>query len=173
MEGSSERDGFHNGAVTARIQALAQTTEAKILVVDDDELELALLCDRLASCGLEVRQAANGQEALALLEKEWFPVVLTDWQMPLLSGLELTQTLRERGVTDTFVIMLTVLEGDFDYERAYQAGVDDYLSKKRPEVELLARIHSAFSTVHLRTALRDATAKLASLLSSEVSVTET
>jgi sigma-B regulation protein RsbU (phosphoserine phosphatase) len=163
MPGSPERDRFHSGAVTARIKALAQSTQAKILVVDDDELELALLCDRLASCGLDVRQAADGAEALALLDKEWFPVVLTDWQMPGTSGLELTETLRSRGITDTFVIMLTVLDDNFDYERAYQAGVDDYLSKKRPEVELLARIHAAFSTVHLRTALAEATAKLEAL----------
>jgi CheY-like chemotaxis protein len=139
---------------------LAQTTEAKILVVDDDELELALLADRLESCGLTVRRANDGAEALQVLEKEWFPVILTDWQMPRVSGVELTEQLRARDVTDTFVIMLTVLETNFDYERAYQAGVDDYLSKKRPEVELLARIHAAFSTVKLRKALQEATAEL-------------
>jgi DNA-binding response OmpR family regulator len=163
MAAHSERDGFHNGAVIARIKALAQTTEAKILVVDDDELELALLCDRLQSCGLVVHRAGNGEEALTQLDKEWFPVVLTDWQMPRMSGVELTENLRARGMTDTFVIMLTVLETTFDYERAYQAGVDDYLSKKRPEVELLARIHAAFSTVSLRKALGEATSRFLAL----------
>jgi DNA-binding response OmpR family regulator len=147
--------------VTARITALAQATQAKILIVDDDELELALLCDRLQSCGLDVRGAANGEEALKLFEQEWFPVVLTDWQMPVMSGVQMTERLRAQGQTDTFVIMLTVLEGEFDYERAYEAGVDDYLSKKRPEVELLARIHAAFSTVSLRRQLRDANAAVA------------
>jgi CheY-like chemotaxis protein len=157
-----EREGFHTSAVTARIMALARTTEAKILVVDDDDLELALLADRLESCGLTVRRANNGAEALEVLEKEWFPVILTDWQMPHVSGVELTEQLRARGTADTFVIMLTVLETTFDYERAYRAGVDDYLSKKRPEVELLARIHAAFSTVNLRKSLQEALAKLES-----------
>jgi CheY-like chemotaxis protein len=163
MTGPSERERFHTGAVMARIQALARTTQAKILVVDDDELELALISDWLGSCGLSVRQASNGARALECLEQEWFPVVLTDWQMPVMTGIELTEKLRARNVTDTFVIMLTVLEGDFDFERAYEAGVDDYLSKKRSQVELLARIHAAFSTVRLRKALSEAKERLAAL----------
>ena len=129
MADSHERDGFHRGAVTARIMALARSTQAKILVVDDDELELALVCDRLQSCGLDVRQAANGAQ----------------------------------GLEDTYVIMLTVLDSGFDYERAYAAGVDDYLSKKMPEVELLSRIHAGFSTVSLRRQLQEAREKLAQL----------
>jgi len=163
MADSHERDGFHSGAVTARIMALASGSQARILVVDDDELELALVCDRLQSCGLDVRQAANGAQALELMGKEWFPVVVTDWQMPIMSGIEMTEQLRARGLQDTYVIMLTVLDSGFDYERAYTAGVDDYLSKKMPEVELLSRIHAGFSTVNLRRQLREAREKLAEL----------
>jgi DNA-binding response OmpR family regulator len=163
MADSHERDGFHSGAVTARIMALASGSQARILVVDDDELELALVCDRLQSCGLDVRQAANGAQALELMGKEWFPVVVTDWQMPIKSGIEMTEQLRARGLQDTYVIMLTVLDSGFDYERAYTAGVDDYLSKKMPEVELLSRIHAGFSTVNLRRQLREAREKLAEL----------
>jgi len=80
--------------------------------------------------------------------------------MPVMSGLEMTEQLRAQGARDTYVIMLTVLESGFDYERAYSAGVDDYLSKKRPEVELLSRIHAAFSTVSLRRQLHEAREKL-------------
>ncbi len=168
-----ERDDFHRGAVTARIMALAKTSQAKMLVVDDDELELALVCDRLESCGLDVRRATNGAEALALLSKEWFPVVLTDWQMPVMSGVEMTQELRARGAHDTYVIMLTVLDSGFDYERAYEAGVDDYLNKKTPEVELLARVHAAFSTVSLRRQLREAREKLLDLTQSTTTASPT
>lgn len=163
MPNSPDRDAFHTGAVTARIEALARATQAKILVVDDDELELALLSDRLASCGLDVRCAPNGAHALEVLSKEWFPVVLTDWQMPVMSGVEMTEHLRARGATDTYVIMLTVLDSGFDYERAYTAGVDDYLSKKMPEVELLARVHAGFNTVSLRRQLQEAREELAKL----------
>jgi two-component system phosphate regulon response regulator PhoB len=147
--------------MTRRIMQLAQDSGAKILVVDDDELELALICDRLEHFGFDVRRATNGEEALTILDTEWFPVILTDWQMPVMSGIELTERLREKGVTDTVVLMLTVLDKSFDYERAYEAGVDEYLTKKLPEIELFARIHAAFNTLNLRRALQDARAQLA------------
>jgi two-component system, cell cycle response regulator len=161
MVTSGDRDGIDAGVVTRRILALARETQAKILVVDDNDLELTLMCDRLQACGFEVRRAPDGVEALRLLEHEWFPVILTDWQMPIMSGVELTQRLRAKGVTDTFIIMLTVLDSRFDYEEAYRSGVDDYLTKKVPEVELFARIHAAFTTLNLRRSLQDARAALA------------
>ena len=151
------------GAVTSRLLALSDPFDKRILVVDDDDLELSLICDRLRGRDFQVSQAANGQEALEALERQWFPVVITDWQMPVMDGLELTQALRKKGVSDTFVIMLTVLDSSFDYERAYESGVDDYLSKKQPDVELYARIHSAFTTLSLRRELQAARAALAAL----------
>jgi DNA-binding response OmpR family regulator len=161
MTNRADSHTIHTGSVTRRILALARDSEAKILVVDDDELELALVCDRLEHCGFDVRRAANGEAALEILEREWFPVIVTDWQMPVMSGIELTERLRGKGVTDTVVIMLTVLDKSFDYERAYEAGVDEYLTKKVPEIELFARIHAAFTTLNLRRALKDAHAQLA------------
>jgi DNA-binding response OmpR family regulator len=151
------------GPVTSRLLALTDPSDRRILVVDDDDLELSLICDRLRARNFLVSQAANGQEALDMLEREWFPVVVTDWQMPVVDGLEFTQQLRKRGVTDTFVIMLTVLNSSFDYERAYESGVDDYLSKKQPDVELYARIHAAFTTLKLRRELEAARAALAAV----------
>jgi two-component system, cell cycle response regulator len=151
------------GAVTSRLLALTDPSDRRILVVDDDDLELSLICDRLRARDFQVSQAVNGQEALDILEREWFPVVVTDWQMPVVDGLEFTQQLRKRGVTDTFVIMLTVLNSSFDYERAYESGVDDYLSKKQPDVELHARIHAAFTTLKLRRELQAARAALAAV----------
>jgi len=59
--------------------------------------------------------------------------------------------------------MLTVLDSSFDYERAYEAGVDEYLTKKMPEIELFARIHAAFNTLNLRRALQEASAQLAAV----------
>jgi two-component system phosphate regulon response regulator PhoB len=164
MTNRADSHTIHSGSVTRRILALAQQSGARILVVDDDELELALICDRLEHCGFDVRRAANGEEALNILDTEWFPVILTDWQMPVMSGIELTERLRAKGITDTVVLMLTVLDKSFDYERAYEAGVDEYLTKKLPEIELFARIHAAFNTLNLRRALKEAQAQVAALL---------
>jgi CheY-like chemotaxis protein len=161
MENGDTRHDINSGIVSERILAIAQGSEAKILVVDDDELTLALISDLLQSGGFEVRQASDGARALKLLEHEWFPVIITDWQMPVMSGLELTRGLRARGVLDTYVIMLTALESGADYESAYEAGVDDYLTKKLPDIELFSRIHAAYRTLYLRRSLQEARTALA------------
>jgi DNA-binding response OmpR family regulator len=161
MSANGKSQDIVSGAVASRILTMAGDTHPKILVVDDDELQLSIVCDQLEYRGFEARRAANGAEALKILEGEWFPVILTDWHMPVINGLELTQRLRANGVMDTYVIMLTVLDTSFDYERAYEAGVDDYLVKKMPAIELFARIHAAFNTLNLRRALREACDALA------------
>jgi len=157
---NASRD-IHDTVISRRILAIAQGVQARILVVDDDELTLALISDLLRSSGFEVNQAANGAQALRVLEHEWFPVIITDWQMPVMNGLELTRRLRAKGVLDTYVIMLTALETETDYESAYEAGVDDYLTKKLPDIELFSRIHAAYSTLNLRRSLQEARAALA------------
>jgi two-component system OmpR family response regulator len=152
------------GVITARLRALSTDAPLEILVIEDDELARALLSDRLSSRGFQVTQAADGREALSLTEKHTFGVLLVDWQMPEMDGIELTQQLRAKGMHDTCVIMLTARDGDVDYEQGYLAGVDDYLSKKVRDVELLARIHSAFTTYTLRRELRETRAQLAAAI---------
>jgi PleD family two-component response regulator len=142
------------------MSVLEQALPKRILLVDDDELSRELMADRLKSAGFEVTTAAHGNEALAILERQWFPILITDWMMPQLSGVDLTERLRALGVDDTYVIMLTVRDAGFDYERGYHAGVDDYLTKKLPDEELLARVQKGFSTLMLRRSLKAAQAGL-------------
>ena len=113
-----------------------------------------------ASAGFQVARAMNGEEALALLSQQWYPLVITDWQMPVMDGIALTETLRGRGLDDTFVIMLTMRGADIDYGRGYLSGVDDYLTKKASDAELFARIHAAFNTLALRRSLKETQAAL-------------
>ena len=122
----------------------------RILLVDDDELELELMADRLQTAGFEIATASNGNEALERLTREWFPLVITDREMPFMNGLELTEQLRARGVDDIYVIMLTVRDAGADYERGYLAGADDYVTKKTPDADLLARVRKAFQTIAIR-----------------------
>src|SRR5215510_10236935 len=103
-------------AVTSRMAVLARALPKRILLVDDDELERELMADRLQSAGFDVTAVADGSEALELLERQWFPLLITDWQMPVLTGIELTERLRARGMADTYVIMLTVRDAGVDYE---------------------------------------------------------
>jgi two-component system, cell cycle response regulator len=160
MEHTSSRD-ISDSVISKRILAITKGSDARILVVDDDELTLQLISDLLRSRGFEVRQASDGAQALKILEHEWFPVVITDWQMPVMNGLELTRRLRAKGVLDTYVIMLTALDTGTDYESGYEAGVDDYVTKRLPDIELFSRIHVAYSTLNLRRSLQQARAALA------------
>lgn len=125
----------------------------RILLVDDDELELELMADRLKSLGFETHTVSDGSAALELLQTQSFPVVITDWQMPRLDGIRLTENLRNQGDSETYIIMLTVLDDDSSHERGYFAGVDDYLSKRAPDAKIVAAIRAAFRAVEMRQAL--------------------
>ena len=143
-------------AIATRMSVLTRALPLRILLVDDDELELELLADRLGDAGFEVKQASNGQQALEALRDRWYPLVITDWQMPVMDGLQFSEALRARGEQDTYIIMLTMRDSNLDFERGYASGVDDYLTKKVPDAELFARINAAFNTLALRRSLKQA-----------------
>jgi two-component system, cell cycle response regulator len=142
-------------AMATRLSVLTRALPMRVLLVDDDELELELLSDRLRSAGFQTVCAQDGEQALAQLASQWYPLVITDWQMPVMDGIAFTEALRARGLDDTYVIMLTMRGANLDYERGYLAGVDDYLTKKVPDAELFARIHGAFNTLALRRSLKE------------------
>jgi DNA-binding response OmpR family regulator len=154
-------DDINAGVVTGKIRALAAEVPLNVLLVDDDELERALIRGRLESRGIDVREAPDGAQALARMKEKPSPVVIVDWQMPLVDGLEFTEKCRALKHVDTYIIMLTARSEDVDYERGLNAGVDDYLTKDVRDAELLARIHAGFNTYSLRQALRDTRAALA------------
>jgi CheY-like chemotaxis protein len=112
--------------------------------------------DRLAVAGFEVTAAMSGEQALAILQEQWFPVVVSNCEMAPVDGIELVERLRARGITDTYLIMLTPAAGCFNYERGYAAGVDDYLTKQASDVEFLARIEAGFQMLALRRSLKEA-----------------
>jgi len=157
----SYEDDINSGVVTGRLRALSGNMPLSVLVVDDDELERALVADRLGSRGIEVGEAGNGAEALERLSTQQVPVVVVDWHMPVMDGIEFTEKFRAAHAGDTYVIMLTSRKEDFDFERGYRAGVDDYLTKGVREPELIARIHAGLHTYSLRVQLREARAALA------------
>jgi CheY-like chemotaxis protein len=167
MGKKEDEDTIDMGAVTGKLRALAQGMRLKILIVDDDELERALVADQLEVRGFEVVRAADGAEALATLDGQFFPVILVDWAMPVMNGIELTQQLRASGVDDSYIIMLTARDGTLDHKAGYQAGVDDYLTKKVHDTELLARIHAGLNTFNLRRSLKETRAALADALASK------
>src|SRR5690606_17635128 len=110
------------GVMATRLSVLTRALPSRILVVDDDEQDRELISRRLIAAGFEVQHASNGEDALNALDQQWYPLVITDWHMPVMDGLALTQTLRQRGTEDTYIIMLTMRDSSTDFEQGYVAG---------------------------------------------------
>jgi len=113
------------------------------LVVDDSAVYRKLIGDHLRSWGFGVILAESGSEAWRILEQPNAPkLVLLDWVLPDLDGLELCQRIRQAGASSpyTYIILLTSKEGRQNMLQAMQAGADDYLVKPFDELELKARL---------------------------------
>jgi sigma-B regulation protein RsbU (phosphoserine phosphatase) len=121
----------------------------KILIVEDDRSAQILLRATLQRVGHEVVIAEDGQAALDALERDSFPLVISDWMMPRLSGIELCRAVREREVRRlaqgrppgyTYLMLLTALDAKADYIEAMDAGADDLLTKPCDPDMLRARL---------------------------------
>ena len=103
----------------------------KILIAEDDFVSVKVLQLTLEHEGHEVVVACNGEEAWNLFDANPVRVIVSDWMMPGMDGLELCQKVRNRAKTDyTYFILLTAINtGRENLRRAMDAGVDDFLSK--------------------------------------------
>ena len=103
----------------------------KILIAEDDFVSVKVLQLTLEHEGHEVVVACNGEEAWNLFDADPVRVIVSDWMMPGMDGLELCQKVRGRPKTDyTYFILLTAINtGRENLRRAMDAGVDDFLSK--------------------------------------------
>ncbi len=101
----------------------------KVLVVDDSSTMRKIILRSLAAVGVPTAiEASDGAEALARFQQEPFDLVLTDWNMPHMNGLELIQTIRQTN-TQTPIIMITTEAEKTRVVSAIQAGCNDYLVK--------------------------------------------
>lgn len=122
----------------------------KVLVVDDDALSRFVLRHTLAAAGHEIAAAADGQEAWETLQRERFEVVICDWMMPNVDGLELTRRIRaDGGLAYTYVILLSAVGGKGRYREGMDAGVDDFVTKPFDPEQLLARLVAAERVLRL------------------------
>ena len=111
------------------------------MIADDDSAILALLSYTFESDGFKVSLVKNGQEALDLASKQDFDVMLLDMMMPELSGLAVTEALRQHA-NYTPIIILTAREDDDLKITGINSGVDDYLDKTTPQREIVARANA-------------------------------
>lgn len=110
-----------------------------ILVIDDNEDVRKIIGYDLLKAGFAVDDAEDGISGFAQATKTKYDLIIIDWMMPGMNGLELTRALRARNVR-SILFMLTAKDGDNDLEEAFAAGVDDYLRKPFSPRELQIRI---------------------------------
>jgi putative two-component system response regulator len=124
----------------------------RALIVDDDELSLEILQDVLVQMGYEVERAHNGHEALASLHKRSIQLVITDWEMPEMNGLELCRAIREEDFDGyVYVIMLTSRDGGQQKIEGLRGGADAFLIKPLNPKELLVSLKTAERILSLET----------------------
>lgn len=112
----------------------------RILVVEDDEM-VRLLTKAKLSPLYAIREAANGEEALEVLDHEHIDLLIVDIQMPKMNGYELVQSLRDCGDLRP-VIMLTAMTTFAHKKKGFASGVDDYMTKPIDYEELVWRIEA-------------------------------
>src|SRR5213595_2684299 len=117
--------------------------KANILIVEDEEALVLLLRYNLEAEGYGVDTVARGDEADLLLKERSPDLVILDWMLPGLSGIELCRRLRARAETKRLpIIMLTARGEESERVRGLATGADDYIVKPFSVPELLARIRS-------------------------------
>ncbi|CBS88173.1 phosphate regulon transcriptional regulator PhoB [Azospirillum lipoferum] len=114
-----------------------------VLVVEDEADILTLLKYNLEKEGFRVATASDGEEALLAAGEQTPHIVLLDWMLPLMSGLEVCRQLRRNAKTrDIPIIMLTARGEEGDRVRGLNSGADDYITKPFSPTELVARMRA-------------------------------
>jgi two-component system phosphate regulon response regulator PhoB len=115
----------------------------QVLIVEDETALVAMLRYNLEREGFEVDEAHDGEEALTKLAERRPDIVLLDWMIPLVSGLEVCRQIRRSPeLRDTPVVLLTARGEEADKIRGLNSGADDYLVKPFSTTELIARMRA-------------------------------
>ncbi|MCV2490585.1 response regulator [Geodermatophilus sp. YIM 151500] len=119
-----------------------------VLVVDDDPVVADLVAFRLGRLGLEVSKEADGEAGLAAARELRPDLLVLDWMMPRMNGLEVCRALRQDADTQlarTPVLLLTAKAQEPDLERGFAAGATDYIAKPFSTGELISRVTAALA----------------------------
>jgi diguanylate cyclase (GGDEF)-like protein len=129
----------------------------RVIVAEDEPASRALLVRQLRKAGYDVTACANGKEALEAIRQEVSCIVVADWMMPEMDGLELCRTVRGLSVMQAlsfvYFVLLTAHADKDNIVAGLEAGADDYLTKPYHKQELLARLRAGERVYHLQAEL--------------------
>ena len=122
--------------------------QPRVLVVEDEPAQREVLAYNLEAEGFAVSRAQNGDEALLLVQEDMPDIIVLDWMMPNLSGIEVCRRLKTRSETRSIpVIMLSARSEEVDKVRGLETGADDYVVKPYSVIELMARVRTQLRRV--------------------------
>ena len=142
--------------------------DSSILIVDDLQFSRAVIKSILGKAGFtNLRMAESAEKALEMLTEDKPDIVIADWVMPEMDGLELTDHIRNRDEENnsyTGIILFTAQEGMEHMEEAFNRGVDDYLTKPPNPREMIARIISVARINQLQNMLLESSLELSQMV---------
>lgn len=119
------------------------TEQPSVLLVEDEPAQREVLAYNLEADGFAVTRAGNGEEALMLVDEATPDVILLDWMLPNVSGIEVCRRLKTRPETRNVpIIMISARSEEVDRVRGLETGADDYVVKPYSVIELMARVRA-------------------------------
>lgn len=127
--------------------------QPRVLLVEDEPAQRTVLAYNLEAEGFAVTQADNGEDAMVLVDEEEPDIIILDWMMPKVSGIEVCRRLKMRPETRSIpIIMLSARAEEVDRIRGLETGADDYVVKPYSVLELMARARAQLRRVRPSTA---------------------
>src|ERR1700677_2953377 len=126
-----------------------------ILLAEDDPVTRMLMTRFLKKAGYEVDAVGNGSDALDRMTKRYYPMLVTDWEMPEMDGVSLCKAVRNLQLDGyVYALLLTARDAKEHIIAGLEAGADDYLIKPVHEPELIARLNAGRRILALEHSLR-------------------
>jgi diguanylate cyclase (GGDEF)-like protein len=137
------------------VTSITAAPSPAILLAEDDPVTRMLMTRFLKKAGYEVDAAANGSEALDKMTKRYYPMLVTDWEMPEMDGVALCKAVRNMQLDGyVYALLLTARDAKEHIIAGLEAGADDYLIKPVHEPELIARLNTGRRILNLEHSLR-------------------
>ena len=149
-------------------KAPADAAGQRVLIVEDSIAENMRLNAMLTKLGYDVMSATNGQQALGVLDDHSIPLIISDWRMPEMSGIDLCRKVRDDArYGQPYFILLTGCDTHMDLVAGMEAGADDFITKPFKSEELRVRLQAGTRIVGLRDELEQRNVQLEQTLRNE------